>query len=273
MVKAKKSLGQNFLKDESVLARIVEAADISPTDHIIEIGPGKAALTHHLLPLAEKVTAVELDDRLIPLLHEEFKDDANFELIHGDALTFTPPSTPYKIVANIPYYITSPLLNHFLLEQFQSGNPPQTIVFMVQKEVGEKIMAPKGRHSLLSLQVHLFGEPEYICTVPSSAFDPAPKVDSAVIKITVAPKPKINADLQKLFWLFKVSFAQKRKKLSKNLAAVLRIKPAEAGKLLDDIGIDPNVRAEALTIEDWQQLASSDLHARLSKSDPKTLRD
>lgn len=263
MVKAKKSLGQNFLKDESVLVKIVEAADIQSNDHVIEVGPGKAALTHHLLPLAQKVTAVELDDRLIPLLHDEFKDDANFELIHGDALSFSPPSTPYKVVANIPYYITSPLLNHFLLEQFQNGNPPESIVFMVQKEVAEKIVAADGRQSLISLQVHLFGEPEYICTVPAKAFDPAPKVDSAVIKITVGSKPKIQAELKDLFWLFKVSFAQKRKKLSKNLAAVLRIKPAEAGKILEEIGIDPNVRAEALTLDEWQKLVALDLKSKI----------
>lgn len=254
MVKAKKSLGQNFLKDQKVLAAIVEAAELSPEDHVLEIGPGKGALTEKLIPEVKKLTAVELDDRLVPFLNLDFKKHNNFELIHGDALKFTPPSTPYKIVANIPYYITSPLLNHYLREQFEDGNPPEMIVVMVQKEVGEKIVAKNGRHSLLSLQVHLFGEPEYVCTVPSKAFSPAPKVDSAVIKINVAKKPKIEADLKKLFWLFKVSFAQKRKKLSKNLAALLRKKPAEIREQLEQIGLNPDVRAEALTFDEWKLL-------------------
>lgn len=254
MVKAKKSLGQNFLQDESVLQQIIEAAELTPEDHVLEIGPGKGALTEKLIPNVKQLTAVELDDRLIPFLKIDFNKNDNFELIHGDALQFIPPSTPYKIVANIPYYITSPLLNHYLLEQFQDGNPPETIVVMVQKEVAEKIVAKSGKHSMISLQVHLFGEPEYVCTVPSEAFHPAPKVDSAVIKIRVAKQPKIDADLKKLFWLFKVSFAQKRKKLSKNLAAVFRKKPAEIREQLEQISINPDVRAEALTMDEWQKL-------------------
>jgi len=254
VVKAKKSLGQNFLHDEGILNQIIEAADLSKDDHVLEIGPGKGALTERLIEQAGKVTAVELDDRLIPFLKIDYGKHENFELVHADALQYTPPSTPYKIVANIPYYITSPLLNHYLMEQFQGGNPPRTIVFMVQKEVAEKIVAKKGKHSVLSLQVHLFGEPELVCIAPKTAFSPAPKVDSAVIKITVADKPKLDVDLKKLFWLFKVSFAQKRKKLSKNLAAVLRVKPATVAKQLMELGIDENARAESLSMDDWMKV-------------------
>lgn len=251
---AKKSLGQNFLQDEGILKQIIEAAELEPSDHVLEIGPGKGALTDQLLERAGKVTAVELDDRLIPFLKMDYAKYKNFELVHGDALTYTPPSTPYKIVANIPYYITSPLLNHYLMEQFLGGNPPSLIVFMVQKEVAEKIVAKDGRHSVLSLQVHLFGEPEMVCKVPRSAFQPAPKVDSAVIKIRVAPRPKIDADIKKLFWLLKVSFAQKRQMLSKNLAAVLRVKPEEIRIRLRELNINENTRAEALTLEEWAKL-------------------
>lgn len=254
MVIAKKSLGQNFLQDKAVLAKIIDAADLSQEDHVLEIGPGKGALTDQLIERAGKVTAVELDDRLIPFLKIDYGKHKNFELVHGDALTYEPPSTPYKIVANIPYYITSPLLNHYLLEQFQGGNPPKTIVFMVQKEVAEKIVAKNGNHSLLSLQVHLFGEPEMICTVPRTAFFPAPKVASAVIKITVRDKPLIDVDMQKLFWLFKISFAKKRKKLSNNLSIIMRIKPAEVKAELVKLKIDPEIRAEALTLEEWARL-------------------
>mgnify|MGYP000677857122 CR=1 FL=1 len=254
MVIAKKSLGQNFLQDQGILDQIIDAAELTAEDHVLEIGPGKGALTDRLIEQAGKVTAVELDDRLIPFLKIDYGKHDNFELVHADALTYEPPSHPYKIVANIPYYITSPLLNHYLMEQFQSGNPPKTIVFMVQKEVAEKIVAKKGKHSVLSLQVHLFGEPELVCVVPKTAFKPAPKVESAVIKITVHDQPKLDVDLKKLFWLFKVCFAQKRKKLSKNLASVLRVKPAEIREELIELGIDENARAEQLTMDEWMQL-------------------
>ncbi|MFT7184034.1 MAG: 16S rRNA (adenine1518-N6/adenine1519-N6)-dimethyltransferase [Oceanicoccus sp.] len=233
---------------------MIEAADLSPDDHVLEIGPGKGALTDKLIEGAGKITAVELDDRLIPFLKLDYGKHKNFELVHGDALTFVPPKTPYKIVANIPYYITSPLLNHYLLEQFEGGNPPKMIVFMVQKEVAEKIVAKKGKHSMLSLQVHLFGKPELICNVPRTAFRPMPKVASAVIKITVDDKPKIDVDMKKLFWLFRISFAKKRKKLANNLSIIMRIKPAEVKEELKKLNIDPEIRAEKLTLDEWKVL-------------------
>jgi 16S rRNA (adenine1518-N6/adenine1519-N6)-dimethyltransferase len=256
MVFAKKSLGQNFLQDKKVLAQIIEASDLSKDDHVLEIGPGKGALTEQLIERAGKVTAVEIDDLLVPFLRMDYGKYDNFELVHGDALTFVPPETPYKIVANIPYYITSPLLNHYLLEQFQGGNPPKMIVFMVQKEVAEKIVAKKGKFSMLALQVHLFGKPELICNVPRTAFRPMPKVASAVIKITVNDKPKIDVDMKKLFWLFKISFAKKRKKLANNLSIIMRIKPAEVKVELEKLKIDPEIRAEKLSLDEWERLLS-----------------
>ncbi len=176
--------------------------------------------------------------------------------MHADALKFTPPAGPYKIVANIPYYITSPLLNHYLVDQFMDGNPPERIVFMVQKEVAEKIVAKDGNESVLSLQVKLFGDVEWVCAVPRTAFRPMPKVDSAVIAIDVHKQPKIAGDLKKLFWLFHMSFAQKRKKLSNNLANALRKTPEQIREMLRELGIDENVRAEALTMEEWGKLTS-----------------
>jgi 16S rRNA (adenine1518-N6/adenine1519-N6)-dimethyltransferase len=275
MIKAKKSLGQNFLQDPEILEQIIQAAELKPDDQILEIGPGKGALTTALLEATPRgqVTAVELDDRLIQPLQEEFGHHKNFKLVHQDALTFTPPTGPYKIVANIPYYITSPLLNHYLLEQFLNredptkksdknshGNPPQIIVFMVQKEVAKKIIAAKGKHSVLSLQVHIFGEPELICNVPASAFEPAPKVDSAVIRIRVHPEPKIAAkagpdtNIKNLFWLLHMAFAQKRKKLTRNLANAFQKTPAEIHTLLESLDINPGIRAEALTLPEWKKL-------------------
>ncbi|MBT4384755.1 ribosomal RNA small subunit methyltransferase A [Candidatus Peregrinibacteria bacterium] len=249
----KKQYGQNFLVDEDILAQIIEAAELTPNDLILEIGPGKGALTHALLSSGAKVTAIEIDEDLLPILKLEFGQDPNFTLTHGDALKLPPPKTPYKIVANLPYYITSPLLNHYLLEQFEGGNPPETLVIMLQKEVAEKIIAKK-KHSVLSLQVHLFGTPEIICKVPAKAFRPAPKIDSAVLKITVAAKPKIQADLKKLFWLFKMSFAHKRKKLANNLAGALEKTPAEIKEMLTKLKINEDARAESLTLHEWETL-------------------
>jgi 16S rRNA (adenine1518-N6/adenine1519-N6)-dimethyltransferase len=256
MIKAKKSLGQNFLKDPLILNEIIRAANLSPSDIVLEIGPGKGVLTQALIDRAAKVIAVELDQDLLPVLQNRFGSAENFELVHQDALKFTPPTAPYKIVANIPYYITSPLLNHFLLDQFTNGNPPEMIVFMVQKEVAEKIIAANGKHSVLSLQVHMFGEPEMVCIVPREAFEPAPKVESAVIKIRIHEKPQIQSDLKKIFWLIHMCFAQKRKKLTRNLANAFKKKPAEMRTLLEQLKINPDVRAENLTLKEWHLLVA-----------------
>jgi len=250
MTKPKKHLGQNFLQDESILAQIIDAAELTPEDQILEIGPGKGVLTDALLQKTKQVTAVEIDEDLLPSLRSQFSHHKNFNLVHEDALKFQPPEAPYKIVANIPYYITSPLLNHYL----QNPNPPSLLVLMIQKEVAHKILAPKGKHSVLSLQVHIFGNPELICEVPASAFTPQPKVDSAVLRIRVHPKPKIPGDIKKLFWLIHMSFAQKRKKLTNNLAPALQKSPAEIRELLTSLNIDPDIRAEALTLDEWQKL-------------------
>jgi len=251
---AKKSLGQNFLKDQNILDQILEAAELNPDETVLEIGPGKGALTQGLIERAGRVIAVELDRDLIPFLKIDFGKNKNFELVHADALTYTPPEEPYKIVANIPYYITSPLLNHYLAEQFLGGNPPRRIVFMVQKEVAEKIIAKNGQHSVLSLQVHLFGSPRLVCIVPPSAFTPRPKVDSAVICIDIYDKPVIEGDLKKLFWLFHMSFAQKRKKLTNNLSLAFKKSTEEIRVILRKLGINEDIRAEALSLEEWGKL-------------------
>lgn len=267
MTTAKKHLGQNFLKDPKILQEILTAANLNKSDIVLEIGPGKGVLTQALIDRTAKVIAVELDQDLIPVLQNRFGGAENFELVHQDALKFIPPRAPYKIVANIPYYITSPLLNHFLLDQFLSGNPPSSIVFMVQKEVAEKIIAEDGKHSVLSLQVHIFGTPEMVCIVPREAFEPAPKVESAVIRIHVHGQPKIQGDIKKLFWLIHMCFAQKRKKLTRNLANALKKSPAEMRTLLEELNINPDVRAEDLTLNDWGELFQS---LRKTESGPRT---
>jgi len=251
---AKKSLGQNFLHDEDVLKDILDAGELSPEDHIVEIGPGEGFLTRGLLERVGHLTAVELDDDLIPWLKMDFGKNPKFTLLHEDALRFTPPEGPYKLIANIPYYITSPLLSHFLNEQFTHGNPPELIVVMVQKEVAERIVAKKEKHSVLSLQVQLFGEPELVRVVAPTCFKPKPAVDSAVLKIRVYQKPRIEGDLKKILWLFKMSFAQKRKKLSNNLSVAFRKTSTEIKDFLTALEISPDTRAEELTMEEWQKL-------------------
>lgn len=253
-MKAKKHLGQNFLRDAGVLSEIIDASELSPEDTVVEIGPGRGFLTDELVKKAGHVFAVELDEDLLPGLKAGFLTSKNFTLLHQDALTYTPPKEPYKLIANIPYYITSPILNHFLYEQFNGGNPPTLMVLMVQKEVAKKILAKKGKHSVLSLQVHLFGEPELVRIVSKHAFKPTPEVDSAVIKIHVHKEPTIKGNLKKLFWLFHMSFAQKRKKLTNNLSAALQKEPAELRTLLENLSINPDIRAEDLTLEEWKKL-------------------
>lgn len=253
-MKAKKHLGQNFLRDHGVLKQILEASELNSDDTVVEIGPGRGFLTDELVERAGKVIAVELDDDLIPGLKAGYLTCKNFTLVHQDALTFVPPTEPYKLIANIPYYITSPILNHFLLEQFSGGKAPELMVIMVQKEVAEKIVAKKNKHSVLSLQVHLFGEPELICVVQRNCFTPAPQVDSAVIRIRINKTSKIEGDFKKIFWLFHVSFAQKRKKLTNNLASALQKKPDEIRALLEKLDINKDIRAEDLTMDEWRKL-------------------
>ena len=254
MARAKKSLGQNFLKDNSIVKKIMDAAEIQKTDHLVEIGPGEGFLTRALLEKTAHLTAIELDNDLIPFLKIEFGRREGFELLHEDALKFIAPSTPYKVVANIPYYITSPLLNHFLYDQFLNGNPPKMLVLMVQKEVAEKIISKDGKQSMLSLEVQLFGKASLVCTVPREAFRPAPKVESAVIKIEVFDEPVIACDLPKLFQLFKQGFSEKRKKLINNLARNQYGSAEVLRELFARLEINPDIRAERLGFEDWKKL-------------------
>lgn len=235
-MKAKKSLGQNFLKDRSVLAKIIKAADLSQDDYVIEVGPGKGILTHELLANAGKVTAIELDDRLIP----ELSTIDGLDLVHGNALDFIPPNEPYKVVANIPYYITSPLISHFL----EAANQPSKMVLLVQKEVAEKIAAEPGDMNVLAIHVQVFGKPRIVCTVPSSAFTPVPKVDSAVIEIDVYDKPLVE-DYRRMFGIVHRAFSNKRKMLSNSLH--------DMKERLIKLGFQ-DLRPERLSIEDWMKI-------------------
>lgn len=262
----KKELGQNFLVNLQILETICNAAELSPEDNVVEVGTGLGVLTEQLAKRAQHVTTIEYDPTLIPILTNEFKKFSNVELIHEDALHHPLPTTPYKLVANIPYYITSPLLNHFLQTQklkskdgclFQKKRPqqkrPSTIVLLVQKEVAEKICAQDGDHSILSLQVQIFGKPSIVGNVNKSSFFPQPQVDSAIIKIAVYPEPLItNTEL--FFKITKAAFSQKRKTLLNSLQNGLQLPKEEIEKMLTNAGIEFMRRPQTLTIEEWEKL-------------------
>lgn len=248
----KKSLGQNFLNDRGTLAKIVASANIQPTDTVVEIGPGHGILTQELSTRAKNVIALELDQRLIPELLMKFPPYSNVAILHQDALTFTPPSSPYKLVANIPYYITSPILNHFLREQPESERPT-SLTLLVQKEVAEKIVA-EMKHSVLSLQVHLFGTPKIVAIVPASHFTPTPKVDSAILHIERHPPLLPDADLEDFFKLLHIGFSHPRKKLIRNLCGLGWLQLTDLQKIFAKLKFDENTRAEDLAIEEWKKL-------------------
>ena len=251
-MKAKKSLGQNFLKSESVLHQIVEAGDIKKTDIILEIGPGKGALTSKLLEKAKTVIGIEKDYELFEFLKIKFEKEIknkNLILIKGDCLDFKPKSyklKSYKLIANIPYNITGAILKKFLTEQIQ----PENMVLMVQHEVATRILARDGKESILSISVKAYGEPKMITKVDKRYFQPSPKVNSAVIKISNINRAtfidkKVAEDK---FWeIVKKGFAHKRKKLSGNLKNVI------SKEKLSKTGIKDK-RAEDLSLKDWLDL-------------------
>jgi 16S rRNA (adenine1518-N6/adenine1519-N6)-dimethyltransferase len=238
--KPKKSLGQNFLKSKTVVSQILKTAKLTGKDHVIEIGPGLGILTIPLSKIVKKVTAIELDPELIPILEEKL---TNVEIINQDALKFQPPkTTKYKVVANIPYYITSPLITHFLT----NPNPPTSLTLLVQKEVAEKIVIDPPS-SILALQAQLYAKPHKAFKVPAKHFSPQPKVDSAVIHLETLPKSKRPQNPQQILTLAKLAFSQKRKKLSNTLK--------EHREALTKLGLQDK-RPQHLSIKDWEELSS-----------------
>jgi 16S rRNA (adenine1518-N6/adenine1519-N6)-dimethyltransferase len=260
----KKSLGQNFLVDAGYLDRIVAAAELDATDVVLEIGPGVGTLTRRLAAQAGQVVAVELDDRLIELLRADFAGQPHVHIVHNDILAIDPPtllaaSLPhafvieagYKVVANLPYYITSLALRHIL----EATPPPSLAVVMVQKEVAERICAKPGDLSLLAISVQFYANPRIVQRVPAGAFYPAPKVDSAVLRLDVLPKPAVaTVAPQAFFSIVRAGFGQKRKQLANSLSAGLRLSKTVVQDALISAGIDPKRRAETLTLAEWGTL-------------------
>ncbi len=249
-IEPKKSLGQNFLFDENVLARIVEAAELTPFEPVLEIGPGLGSLTRFLARTAASVTAVELDQRFLPILQTELAYFENVHIIHGDILEQNLDALfdqPYKVVANVPYYITGAILRHLL----SAKQKPASVVMTVQKEVAERITAVPPKMSLLAISTQLYGTPELISTIKAGAFWPRPDVDSAVLRLTLFPEPQIPfAEEKKFFTIVKAGFSQKRKQLKNNLRQ-LGYNQDEVSALLQAAEVDGRRRAETLTLTEW----------------------
>ncbi len=253
-MQAKKSLGQHWLEDEPTLNAICEAAAVNPGETVLEIGPGKGSLTASLLGRGAKVAAVEVDKDLCANLREKFKDD-DFILNELSILKFDFSSMPanYKIVANIPYYLT----NHLLRLLAETPSKPIVAALLVQKEVAERVAARPGQMATLSVLVQLFYEVELGNLVPAKLFKPPPKVDSQILVIKARTKPLIEVDYKTFMHIVSAGFSEKRKKLRSSLAGGLSISKPEAETLLETAGIDPNSRAQELSLVEWQEIYTS----------------
>ena len=248
----KKSLGQHWLRDAQALEAIAEMAEIQPTDTVFEIGPGLGTLTHYLVGQAAHVIAVEFDQTLAITLPQKV-GAANLSVVHADILKFDLNSLPtgYKVVANIPYYLTSNLLRTLS----ESSNPPHLMVLLVQKEVAERICAGAGQMSLLSVSVQLYYDCELGLEVPADKFDPPPKVNSQAVVLRYHTKPLFHdLDIDKFFRVVKAGFSSRRKKLRSSLAAGLHLPKDQADALLESAGIDGNLRPQNLSLQDWHSL-------------------
>lgn len=251
-MKAKKSLGQNFLFDPLLLSRIIDAAGVTRDDAVVEIGPGPGKMTELLAQRAKSVLAIELDTELYERLKTELSGYFNLEIINKDVLEY--PFTqhePFKVVANIPYYITTPIIFHLL----ESRSKLQSMTLTIQKEVAERIVAlPGGKdYGVLSLSVQYHAEPKMQFIIPKEAFRPMPKVDSAVIRMDIREKPPVDVhDEKMLFKVIKAAFSQRRKTLSNSLKPLI----PDCRELLIKADIDPIRRAETLSIQDFARLAN-----------------
>ncbi len=263
--KPKKSLGQHFLIDEAVLERILYAAELSPGDVVVEVGPGLGILTEGLARRGAKVIAVELDLKLVALLKKRLAGFQGVKVVHADILRVTPrrllegnlPASElakdYKVIANLPYYITSPVLSHFL----ESQPRPSKMVVMVQKEVGEAIAAA-GKMRLLSVKVQFYSRPTIVAHVPAASFYPPPRVDSVILRLDVYSQPPLIesgvSDVAGFFDMVMHGFSAPRKQLRNSLAHSLGMPPGEVAARLEKAGIEAKRRAETLSLEEWRDL-------------------
>lgn len=253
MSEPKKSLGQHWLHDDMALEAMVASAEVQAGDHVLEIGPGLGTLTEKLLAAGAHVHAVEFDGELLTGLHRKFAKESQFVLEQSDILKFDFGKLPsgYKVVANIPYYLTSNLLRVMC----ETPNHFSKAALLVQKEVAERVCAGPGQMSLLSVSVQFYCETELGDLVPAELFTPPPKVDSQILELSYRQQPLFaDVDAQKFFRIVKAGFSERRKKLRSSLSGGLGISKPEAEQLLAGAGIDPDLRAQALALDDWHRL-------------------
>ncbi len=255
----RKGLAQHFLISAGSLNRIIDAGDLAAKDVVLEIGPGLGVLTAELVKRVGKVIAIEIDEALSTLLKERFGGSENLTVINENILKITPEqaliqggaSRPYKVMANLPYYIAPTVVRRFL----ESSVPPTLMVVMVQKEVAQNMVAPPGERTVLSIATQLYGTPKIVGYVKPGAFYPPPKIDSAIVKIDVFPKPALALDsIDGFFKVVNAGFGNARKQLRNSLANGLGAAPEQTEAALKGAGIDPTRRAETLTLEEWGRL-------------------
>ena len=259
-LRPRKSLGQNFLIDPHVLGKIIRAADIGPDDTILEIGPGIGGLTQALAESAGQVLAVELDRQLVSVLNETCP--SNVEIIHKDILDYNIPKNIQKVVANLPYYMTTPIVMH-LLENFRF----KSITVMVQREVAQRMVGVQGKkgdkgeksYGAISLAVQYYANAEIAAYVPPNSFMPRPRVGSAVVHLNILEKPPVNVERAALFANIRAGFGQRRKILVNSLygAELYQLTKEELAAVITNCGFSENVRGEELTLEDWARLTEA----------------
>ena len=277
----RQSLGQNFIYDEELLAALTETAGVSGDEDVLEIGPGCGSLTKHLCRAARKVLSVELDERLIPLLQAFLAEEKNWSVVQGDIMTVNLPEitaalqAPFAVVANIPYYITTPLIQRLLTMArgvYGTDNSPDTahmqnqtvsisrMALMVQKEVADKILAAPGEDGWgpLAVRCQYMCEPRRLMEVPAACFTPPPKVDSTFILLPMREEPAVRVENEEMFFrVVNAAFALRRKTLLNGLCAAFRVERAEAAGWLEAAGIDPMVRGEKLGLAEFGRLADA----------------
>ena len=247
----KKALGQNFLIDPFSLDAIIEAAGITAEDRVIEIWPGPWVLTQALIQTWAKVTALEIDEEVIPILKYTTQEPSNLEIFYQNAMEFLPTFSDYILCANIPYYLTSPLIRHYLGWKFR----PKTLVFLMQKEVAQRICAKTTDLSVLSLEVLVFWKPKIVQIVEREKFFPAPKVESAILKVEVYNEPLVERGDLALFWdLIHHCFKERRKKISNTFSKYREMWAVNSSLILEKAWIDWNRRPQTLQVEEWKNL-------------------
>ena len=251
--RARKSLGQHFLADTRIAGRILDAADLSPDDVIVEIGPGRGVLTKRMVNRVNRVVAVELDGELAEALPSRLDFPANLTCVKADArdvdLTeLIAPDTSYKVVANLPYYAANPIIRRLL----ESEPKPDVLVVMVQQEVAKNMVAQPGDMGILSVATQFYARVKMVCSVSPKSFRPPPKVTSAVVRLDVLPAPAADvASEEGFFTVVRAGFAAPRKQLRNSLSQGLGIEPIAGGRVLEEAGIDATRRPQTLDIPEW----------------------